>query len=61
MWTVSAHFRRLSVPFALFWAVGVIFLSPLFYSGLTVILALFYLYALSCRKAEEAATSGKKD
>lgn len=61
MWTVSEHFRRMALPLTVFWAVGVIFLSPLFYSGLTLILALFYLYALSCRKAEEAATTGKKD
>ena len=61
LWKVSDHFRRIALPLGVFWAVGVIFLSPLFYSGLTIVLALFYLYALSCRKAEEAATSGKKD
>jgi hypothetical protein len=49
-WSVSQHFRRLAIPFILFWAMGVVLLSPIFYSGLTVILALFYLYALSCRK-----------
>jgi hypothetical protein len=61
MWTVSEHFRRMAFPLTAFWAVGVIFLSPIFYSGLTLVLAIFYLYALSCRKAEEAATTGKKD
>ncbi len=61
MWTISGHFRRMSIPFAVFWALGVVFISPLFYSGLTVILALFYLFALSCRKAVEVTPSGKKD
>ncbi|MBN2586539.1 MAG: hypothetical protein JXA64_10690 [Candidatus Fermentibacteraceae bacterium] len=61
LWTISSHFRRMSVPFAVFWALGVVFISPLFYSGLTVILALFYLFALSCRKVAETAPSGKKD
>lgn len=58
-WSVGEHFRRLAVPFALFWALGVVFLSPLFYSGLTVILAIFYIYSLSCRKSSETARSDK--
>ena len=48
-WSVSRHFRYLMVPFLTFWAIGCIFISPIFYSGLTLILALFYLFALSCR------------
>lgn len=52
-WSITKHFRRLALPFLLFWTVGAVFLSPIFYSGLTVILALFYLYALSCRKDRE--------
>lgn len=58
-WSAGEHFRRLAVPFALFWALGIVFLSPLFYSGLTVILALFYIYSLSCRKSSETARSDK--
>ncbi len=58
-WSKSDHFKRLIIPFLVFWLVGVIFLSPIFYSGLTVILALFYLYALSCRKTAKAGKSGK--
>lgn len=58
-WSAGEHFRRLAVPFALFWALGVVFLSPLFYSGLTVILALFYMYSLSCRKSPKKARSDK--
>lgn len=58
-WSAGEHFRRLAFPFALFWALGVVFLSPLFYSGLTVILALFYMYALSCRKTSGTAKPDK--
>ena len=50
-WTIGKHFKCVSIPFIVFWAVGCIFISPLFYSGLTLILVLFYLYALSCRSA----------
>ena len=57
-WSVSDHMKRLVIPLMAFWAVGCVFLSPLFYSGLTVLLAVFYLYAVAlCRtgpkKAEE--------
>ncbi len=48
-WSIGRHFKYVSVPFLAFWALGCTFLSPLFYSGLTLILVLFYLYALSCR------------
>lgn len=48
-WSIGRHFRYVSVPFSIFWAIGCIFISPLFYSGLTLILILFYLFALSCR------------
>ncbi len=60
-WSTGEHFRRLAVPFVLFWVLGVVFLSPLFYSGLTVILALFYMYALSCRKSPQKARSDKSN
>jgi len=58
-WPVSRHFRTLALPLIIFWAAGVLFLSPLFYSGLTLVLCLFYLYALSCRRSpgEEAEPS----
>lgn len=58
-WSKGEHFRRLAVPFVSFWALGVVFLSPLFYSGLTVILALFYMYSLSCRKSSTTVRSDK--
>ena len=61
LWSVSEHFKRLSIPLLLFWALGILFLSPIFYSALTIILSLFYLYALSCRHAYETDGSGKSD
>lgn len=49
-WSFGRHMKRLSLPLLVFWAIGCIFLSPLFYSGLTIILALFYAYAVGfCR------------
>ncbi|MEN8207661.1 MAG: hypothetical protein ABFR50_00265 [Candidatus Fermentibacteria bacterium] len=58
-WTVGSHFRFVSVPFILFWATGSIFISPIFYSGLTLILMLFYLFALSCRPSTPSETGNK--
>lgn len=52
-WSTGKHFKYVSVPIFVFWAIGCIFISPLFYSGLTLILTLFYLYALSCRRDKE--------
>jgi len=66
LWPAADHFRRMLVPFAVFWAAGVIFLSPVFYSGLTLLLAVFYLYALTCRKTgaepsdADGGTKGKR-
>lgn len=57
-WTRKKHFRTISVPLLVFWAIGCLFISPLFYSGLTVILALFYLYALGCRPSTNSGDSG---
>jgi hypothetical protein len=48
-WPAGRHYRLVVLPLLGFWAVGSALLSPLFYSGLTVILAVFYSYALSCR------------
>jgi len=54
-WSVSMHMRRLVIPLMVFWAAGCVFLSPLFYSGLSVLLTLFYLYAVAfCRPGGEA-------
>lgn len=60
-WTVSAHFRRIVLPLLAFWLIGVLFLSPIFYSALSLILAVFYLYALSCRKISVGERSGSED
>jgi len=47
-WTARRHFTFASLPLAAFWAVGCLLLSPLFYSGLSIILAAFYLYSIRC-------------
>ena len=57
-WSRKKHFRVISAPLIVFWAIGCLFISPLFYSGLTVILALFYLYALGCRPSTDSGVSG---
>ena len=53
-WSVSRHFKYMLLPLIAFWAFGCVFLSPLFYSGLTIILVIFYLYALSCRPSTDS-------
>ncbi len=58
-WTIGKHFKCVSLPFILFWAAGSVFISPLFYSGLTIVLALFYLFALSCRSGACSGTGDK--
>jgi uncharacterized membrane protein len=50
-WTTGRHFASLSGPLIVFWAVGCLLISPIFYSGLSIILALFYLYSVGCRPA----------
>ena len=60
-WTIGSHFKCVSIPFIAFWAVGCLFISPLFYSGLTVVLVLFYLYALSCRSSTSKRARDKTD
>ena len=53
-WSVSEHFRKLSLPLMVFWIIGCVFISPLFYSGLSLVLSLFYLYAVGvCRNIPE--------
>lgn len=48
-WSKTRHMKAITIPLLVFWGIGCLFLSPLFYSGLTIILAVFYLYALLCR------------
>lgn len=48
-WPWSIHFRRIAPVLLLFWAAGTALLSPLFYGGLSLVLAIFYAYALSIR------------
>jgi len=55
---VSWHTRTLVLPVLVFWAVGCVFLSPLFYSALTILLVTFYRLCLYFRKTSEH--SGKK-
>jgi uncharacterized membrane protein len=56
--SVSWHARILLVPVIVFWVIGCVFLSPLFYSALTVLLVIFYRLCLYFRKIPEP--SGKK-
>lgn len=58
-WTIGKHFKCVSLPFILFWMAGSVFISPLFYSGLTLVLAIFYLSALSCRSGTCSETGAK--
>jgi ABC-type Fe3+-siderophore transport system permease subunit len=55
---VSWHKRILLLPVLVFWVVGCVFLSPLFYSALTILLVIFYRLCLYFRKTPEP--SGKK-
>ncbi len=57
-WSRKKHFSIISIPLLVFWLIGCLFISPLFYSGLTVILAIFYLYALFCRPLINSGDSG---
>ena len=58
-WSIGRHFRYVSISFITFWALGCIFISPLFYSGLTLILVLFYIFALSCRPGTDNGDTKK--
>ncbi|MCK5786028.1 MAG: hypothetical protein KAH54_05675 [Candidatus Sabulitectum sp.] len=59
---VSWHTKKLYLPVILFWITGCVFLSPLFYSGLTILLVVFYRLCLFFRKNEkqEQASAKKK-
>ena len=54
---ISWHTKRLLTPLLVFWIIGCLFLSPLFYSGLTILIAVFYRLCLFFRKT--AATKSK--
>jgi len=60
-WSISKHFKCILIPFIVFWALGCIFISPLFYSGLSIILVIFYLFALSCRSGTSNGARDKTD
>lgn len=47
--TAGAHFRTAGPLLLCFWILGSAFLSPIFYTALTLILGLFYLFALAAR------------
>ena len=55
--SVSWHFRKLIIPLVGFWLVGCVFISPLFYSALTVLAIVFYRLCLYFRKP--SGTTGK--
>ncbi|MBN1435366.1 hypothetical protein JW921_11435 [Candidatus Fermentibacterales bacterium] len=50
-WSVGRHMRVIALPLLLFLVLGALFLSPIFYSALTIVLLVFYLAALWCRTA----------
>jgi hypothetical protein len=53
------HGKRLFVPVVLFWVIGCVFISPLFYSGLTILVCLFYRLCLYFRKPAIQKTKAK--
>jgi len=55
----AAHIKKLLVPVLLFWVAGCVFLSPLFYSALTVLLSVFYRLCLVFRKSSQPAKQKK--
>lgn len=48
--SVGAHVRRMLPFLGAFWAVGILFLSPIFYSALTLLVFMFFLAVLHGRK-----------
>lgn len=57
---VSWHFRQLYIPVLVFWIIGCVFLSPLFYSGLTILVSVFYRLCLYFRKSPVTEKPRKK-
>jgi len=47
---VGSHVRKMLPFLAAFWAVGFLFLSPIFYSALTIMIFIFFLAVLHGRK-----------
>lgn len=58
--SVSWHSKKLLLLVLLFWVTGCVFLSPLFYSGLTVLLVVFYRLCLYFRKTSEPNRKNRK-
>lgn len=50
--SVGGHLRRILPFLAVFWAVGVLFLSPIFYSAMTLLILIFFLAVLHGRKKD---------
>ncbi len=57
---VAWHTKRLLAPILIFWITGCVFLSPLFYSGLTILIAVFYRLCLYFRKTSASQTKSRK-
>lgn len=53
--TAGQHFRTAGPSLLAFWILGSLFLSPIFYSALTLILGGFYLFALAARPERTAS------
>jgi hypothetical protein len=51
--SVAWHTKTLALPVLVFWIAGCVFLSPLFYSALTVLFIVFYRLCLYFRKTAE--------
>lgn len=49
IWKIGKHMKIIFLPVLAFLATGILFLSPVFYTGLTIILLVFYFFALWCR------------
>ncbi len=49
---VGSHVRRMLPFLTTFWAVGFLFLSPIFYSALTLLLFIFFIAVLHGRKKD---------
>lgn len=57
---VAWHTKKLLVPVIVFWTAGCVFISPLFYSGLTILLIFFYRLCLYFRKTLEKPVKSRK-
>lgn len=55
----GAHWRKTGPLLMAFWLVGYLLISPLFYTGVTLCLALLHGYALSCRSRRAAPRPGR--